>query len=91
MSQITATITSQPITASASGGSISASVGSSTVTVSAGGGIGPQGPAGTAGAGLGNLTDVELTNPAPGDLLRYGTNKWQNYPESNVVIDGANF
>lgn len=92
MSEITASVTVRPITASASGGGISATVGSSTVTASAGGGIGPQGPAGTAGAGLGDLTDVELAGAAEGDLLRYGGGgKWQNFPEANVVIDGANF
>lgn len=88
---ITASVTSQPITASASGGSISASVGSSTITASASGGVGPQGPAGTAGAGLGDLTDVDLSGVASGDLLRYGSGKWRNHPEANVVIDGANF
>lgn len=92
MSDITATVTSQPITATASGGGITASVGSSTITASAGGGIGPQGPAGTAGAGLGDLTDVDLAAVAEGDLLRHGGDgKWRNFPESNVPIDGANF
>lgn len=88
---ITATVTSQPITATASGGGITASVGSSTITASASGGVGPQGPAGTAGAGLGDLTDVDLSSTADGDLLRYGSGKWRNYPEANVPIDGANF
>lgn len=92
MSGITATVVSQPITASASGGGISATVGSSTITASAGGGIGPQGPAGTTGAGLNDLVDVDLAGVASGDLLRYGDGgKWHNYPEANVVIDGANF
>lgn len=95
MTQITATVTSQPITAAASGGGISATVGSSTITASASGGIGPQGPAGpqgNPGAGLADLTDVDLAGVAEGDLLRYGNGgKWQNFPEANVVIDGANF
>lgn len=92
MSDITATVTSQPINATASGGGITATVGSSTITASAGGGIGPQGPAGTSGAGLGDLVDVDLASVAQGDLLRYGDGgKWRNHPEANVVIDGANF
>ena len=91
MSQITASVTSQPITASASGGGITATVGSSTITASAGGGVGPQGPAGTSGAGLDDLVDVDLSSVAAGDLLRYGSGKWRNYPEANVVIDGQNF
>lgn len=91
MTEITASVSSPTITASASGSGITASVGSSTVTASAGGGVGPQGPAGTAGAGLGDLTDVDLSGTTDGDLLRYGSGKWRNYPESNVPIDGANF
>lgn len=94
MSQITASVTSQSITASASGGGITATVGSSTITASAGGGVGPQGPqgpAGTSGAGLDDLVDVDLASVAAGDLLRYSSGKWRNYPESNVVIDGQNF
>lgn len=88
---ISASVTSQPITASASGGSITVSVGSTTITASAAGGVGPQGPAGTAGAGLGDLVDVNLSGVASGDLLRYGNGKWRNHPESNVPIDAGNF
>jgi len=57
---ITATVVSQPITASVAGGNaIAANVGSSTVTANASGGIGPQGPAGQAGSG-GSVTDASL-------------------------------
>lgn len=92
MTTISASVTSRPITAAASGGSVTASVGSSTVSVSAGGGVGPRGPQGNAGAGLGDLTDVDLSGVAEGDLLRHGGDgKWRNYPEANVVIDGQNF
>lgn len=92
MTQITASVTSQPITASAGGGGITATVGSSTVSAAASGGIGPQGPQGNLGAGLADLTDVDVSAVAEGDLLRYGNaGKWQNFPEANVVIDGANF
>jgi hypothetical protein len=90
---ISASVTSQPITASAIGGSITASVGSSTVVATAGGGVGPQGPAGaagTAGAGLGDLTNVELSGVADGDLLRYSSAKWRNVNQA-VVTDGGNF
>jgi hypothetical protein len=93
--QITASVTSQPITATvADSGSISASVGSSVVEASAGGGIGPQGPQGAIGPpgnALSGASDVQLTNVADGDLLRYSSNKWRNHPESDIVIDGQNF
>lgn len=94
MTQITASVSAPTITASASGGSISASVGSSVVTASASGGIGPQGPQGAQGnlgAGLGDLTDVDLSGTTDGDLLRYGSGKWRNYPEASVPIDAGNF
>jgi hypothetical protein len=92
MTQITATVVSQPITASVNaGGSISASVGSSVVTANAGGGIGPQGPAGTTGGNLGQLTDVQVVAAQNGDVLRYSSGKWRNHPEGDIVIDGQNF
>jgi hypothetical protein len=87
---ISATVTSQPITATASGGSISASVGSSTVTASAAGGVGPQGPAGTSGAGLGSLVNVDLSSVAEGDLLKYSSDKWRNVSQT-IITDGGNF
>jgi hypothetical protein len=96
MTQITATVNSQPITATvnASGG-ISASVGSSVVQANAGGGIGPQGVQGVIGPpgnALSAASDVQLSNVAAGDLLRYGSGgKWQNYPERDLVVDAGNF
>jgi hypothetical protein len=91
-----AIVTSSPITAAVSGGSaITANVGSSTVSSAVSGGIGPQGPAGPQGIpgdSLSAASDVQLSNVAAGDLLRYGNGgKWQNFPESNLVIDGQNF
>jgi len=51
MSEITASVVSQPIAATVNaGGGITATVGSSSIGSSVGGGIGPQGPAGVAGA-----------------------------------------
>jgi hypothetical protein len=95
MSQITASVSSQPITATvATSGGISASVGSSVVEASAGGGIGPQGPQGVIGPpgnALSAASDVQLSGVAEGDVLRYSNSKWQNFPESNIVIDGSNF
>ena len=90
MSQITATVNSQPITASvnASGG-ISASVGSSVVQANAGGGIGPQGPAGSLGASLGDLIDVNVSSVQDGDVLRYDATKWHNINQTTVT-DGGN-
>jgi hypothetical protein len=92
MSNITATVNSQPITASvnASGG-ISASVGSSVVTANAGGGVGPQGPSGTDGGTIEQLSNVEIASAQNGDVLRYSGSKWRNYPEGDIVIDGQNF
>jgi hypothetical protein len=95
MTQITATVSSQPITATVNAsGNISASVGSSSVTASAGGGIGPQGPQGAIGPpgnALSGASDVQLSNVADGDLLRYSNSKWRNHPEGDIVIDGQNF
>lgn len=95
MSQITASVVSQPITASVNAsGNISASVGSSSVVASAGGGVGPQGPAGPIGPpgdALSSASDVQLSGVAEGDLLRYGSGKWRNYAEGDLVIDGQNF
>jgi hypothetical protein len=95
MSQITASVSSQPITASVNAsGSISASVGSSVVEASAGGGIGPQGPQGVIGPpgnALSAASDVQLSGVAEGDVLRYSNSKWRNYPEGDIVIDGQNF
>jgi hypothetical protein len=95
MTQITASVSAQPITATVSGsGVISATVGSSVVEAAAGGGIGPQGPQGVIGPpgnALSAASDVQLSGVADGDVLRYSDSKWRNFPESNIVIDGSNF
>jgi hypothetical protein len=91
MTQITATVNSQPITATVNGsGGISASVGSSVVQANAGGGIGPQGPAGTDGGSLDQLSNVQIVSAQNGDLLRYNANRWTNANEIQVT-DGGNF
>ena len=88
MSDISATVTAQPITATVTGSTVSASVTSSSSTVSAGGGIGPQGPAGTSGGPLEQLSNVQIVSAQPGDVLQYGgVNKWQNNP----ILDGGNW
>lgn len=88
---VDATVTTQPITASVSGGTVSASVPSAgAVTATVSGGVGPQGPAGNSG-NLGDLQDVQLNSLAAGDVLRRDGSKWKNYPESNLVIDGGNW
>jgi len=89
MTQITATVSLQPITATVnSSGSISANVGSSVVTANAGGGIGPQGPAGSDGGSLDQLSNVQIVSAQQGDVLQYGgDNKWNNNP----VLDGGNW
>lgn len=95
MTQITASVSSQPITATvAASGIISASVGSSVVEASAGGGIGPQGPSGPIGPpgnALSGASDVQLSGVADGDLLRYSNSKWRNHPEGDLILDGQNF
>jgi hypothetical protein len=89
MSDITATVISQPITATVNAsGSISASVGSSVVTATAGGGIGPQGASGAAGGPIEQLSNVQIVSVQNGDVLQYGgNNKWNNNP----VLDGGNW
>ena len=88
MSDISATVTAQPITATVTGSTVSASVTSSSSTVSAGGGVGPQGPAGTSGGPLEQLSNVQIVSAQPGDVLQYGgANKWQNNP----ILDGGNW
>ena len=88
---ITATVISQPITASVSGpGGISASVESSVVSASVGGGIGPQGPPGNAGGSLNDLADVSLSSVQTGDVLQYNSAKWRTINQ-NQVTDGGNF
>lgn len=93
MSNITASVVSQTISAtvSASGG-ISANVGSSTVTASASGGVGPQGPPGTAGSAiqLGDITDIALSSVTTGDVLQYTSAKWRNVNQTQLT-DGGNF
>ena len=95
MTQITASVSAQPITATVNAsGSISASVGSSVVEASAGGGIGPQGPQGVIGPpgnALSAASDIQLSNVADGDLLRYSSNKWRNHAEGDLILDGQNF
>jgi hypothetical protein len=88
MSDITVNTTIQPITAAVSGGTVSASVASSSSSVTIAGGVGPQGPAGTAGAPIDQLSNVQISSAQPGDVLQYGgANKWQNNP----ILDGGNF
>ena len=62
MTDIAASVVSQPISATVSGsGGITASVGSSAISVSVAGGIGPQGPSGDGGTGGG----ASLSNDTP--------------------------
>ena len=35
-----------------------------------------------------SLEDIELSDPQNGDLLRYFSGKWRNYPEEDVVNGG---
>jgi hypothetical protein len=88
MSDISASVTSQPITATVTGSTVSAAVTSSSSSVTIAGGVGPQGPAGTNGGPLEQLSNVQITSAQPGDVLQYGgANKWQNNP----ILDGGNW
>jgi len=93
---ISVSVTSQKIVASAAAGGISATVSpQAAASIAVGGGVGPQGVQGIQGIpgdSLSAASDVQLSNVAAGDLLRYGNNgKWQNFPEANITLDGANF
>ena len=90
MSSISAQVASQPITATASGGVVNAAVSSSTAMVTIAGGVGPQGPAGTNGGPLEQLSNVQITSAQAGDVLRYSDSKWRNSPETDIV-DGGNW
>jgi hypothetical protein len=84
----TVSVTSQPISVTATGASVSATVTSLSSSVSASGGVGPQGPAGTSGGPLEQLSNVQIASAQSGDILQYSeSNKWQNNP----VIDGGNW
>lgn len=90
---ITVSTSPQQITASVSDGTITANVTAPPVTVAVQSGFGAAGPAGEAGqgaAGLYDLPDVAIENVATGDVLRYSSSKWRNYPES-ALVDGGNF
>lgn len=88
---VSATITTQPVTASVSGSTVAASVPApAAVQASVSGGVGPQGPAGPAGSNtLSALTDVSVSGTANGDLLRYDGSSWRNNQAD--VIDGGNW
>lgn len=82
------TVTTQPITAAAAtAGSVSVTVGASAVTATASGGVGP---AGAAASLLSELQDVQIQSPTAGDVLRYSSDRWRNYKESEL-LDGGNF
>jgi len=51
---------------------------------------GPPGPAGNAGP-LAGVTDVALSGVADGDVLRYQSNTWRNFKETDLTLDGGNF
>jgi hypothetical protein len=89
VSEITVHATTQAITVSATAGAVSAGVSSSTVSSSAGGGLGPQGPAGTDGGPITQLSDVQIAGLTDGDVLTYSTDvgAWRNAD----AIDGGNW
>jgi hypothetical protein len=90
VSNISATVTSQPISATVTSTGVSATVASSSSTVSTSGGVGPQGPAGTNGGPIEQLSNVQITSAQTGDVLRFSDSKWRNSPETDIV-DGGNW
>jgi hypothetical protein len=90
VSSVSATVTSQPIAATVTGSTVSAAVTSSSSSVTIAGGVGPQGPAGTSGGPLEQLSNVQITSAQPGDVLRFSNSKWRNSPETDIV-DGGNW
>lgn len=90
MSDINATLTSQPISATVTSSGVSATVASSSAMVTIAGGVGPQGPAGTSGGPIEQLSNVQITSPQAGDVLRFSNSKWRNSPETDIV-DGGNW
>ena len=88
---ITATVSSQPISASVSGDRISASVpATAPVAANVAGGVGPQGPAGSDGGLIDDLSDVQIASAADGQILRYDAQaaQWKNQA---ATINGGNF
>ena len=92
---ITASVSGNPITASVTedGASVAVSPVAISATVTAG--IGPQGPSGSTGetggaSTLAELTDVQITSAAEGDVLRYNGSKWADHSEL-LLTDGGNF
>jgi len=80
-------VTSSPISATVTQQGVSATVSSSTSNITTSGGVGPQGPPGNASGTLNQLQDVQVTSAQAGDLLQYGSTKWQNNP----TLDGGNY
>lgn len=92
MSEISVQASTQPITVTASAGTVLAGVSSSTVSTAAGGGVGPQGPQGIQGPpgdAIGSSADVQLVGLTDGDVLAYSTTAgaWINAD----AIDAGNF
>jgi len=90
MSDISVSVTSQPISATVTSTGASATVTSSSSSVTIAGGVGPQGPAGTNGGPLEQLSNVQITSAQTGDVLRFSNSKWRNSPETDIV-DGGNW
>jgi hypothetical protein len=87
---INATVTSQPISATVTSSGVSATVASSSASVTIAGGVGPQGPAGTSGGPIEQLSNVQIASAQAGDVLRFDNSKWRNSPETDIV-DGGNW
>lgn len=89
MSEITIQASSNPITVSATSGTVSATVAAATTSITTTGGVGPQGPSGTDGGPITQLSDVQIVGLTDGDVLTYSTQTetWTNAD----ALDGGNW
>lgn len=88
---VSASISSQPVTATVSGDTVAASVpAAAAVQAAVTGGIGPQGPSGVSGGLFDELSDVAVSQPGDGQVVRYDaqSSQWTN---QQLVINGGNF
>ena len=55
-------------------------------------GVGPTGPQGAPGSTtIAGASDVVLTDLANGDVLRFSNNRFRNFRESDLSLDGGNW
>ena len=90
----------QSVVADSEAGVVSVTIGGDNGPPGVPGPQGPQGPQGIAGpqgdqgmsgvSAINQASDVAFDAPADGDVVRYSSGKWRNYPDTGLV-DGGNF